>query len=151
MEKYTTEVFPDERRVEAKYIPEEVAKSMDVEFLKEYIPLAFRLIYWLLRLIPNRITEVLSMKMNCVKQLDDDFYMISIPTFKQSGPYSIGSIKLIEVKYSGMGKYLIDLINQFIEERKHKPHSSENDFLFYSHVYKLNKNKDGYKIPCGEC
>lgn len=134
MEKYTTENFPDERRVDTKYIPEEVASKMDVEFLKDEIPLAFKLIYWLLRLLPNRIMEVLSMRMNCVKKLDDDYYMISIPTFKQTGPYSLGNIKLIEVKYSGIGKYLIDLIYEFIDERKADTDSdiSDDDFLFYA-------------------
>lgn len=152
-EKYTTELYPDKRRVDAKLIPEDIAQKMDVEFLKEDVPLVFRTIYWLLRLIPNRITEVLSMKMNCLKQINDEYYMISIPTFKQSGPYSTGGIKLIEVKYTGTGQYLINLLQQFVDERKKQTNSADEDFLFYSPRVYLLKNKDftfRYSIGTGE-
>lgn len=151
MDKYITEQFPDKRRVEEKLIPEKVAEKLDVEFLKDGVPLPFKAIYWTLRLLPNRIHEVLSMKMNCVKQLDKEYFMVSIPTFKQTGPYSLGSIKLIEIKYNGIGQYYIDLLKEFIQQRKQEEFSSDDDFLFYSYRYYLIKGQDGnYRYTCSK-
>ena len=142
MDKYITEQFPDKRRINEKLIPDDVAEKLDIEFLKDDVPSAFKVIYWLLRLLPNRITEVLSMKMNCVKRINNDYYIVSIPTFKQTGPYRYGNIKLIEIKYNGIGKYLIDLINNYINERKEHENSKDDDFLFYSYRYALIKDNN---------
>ncbi len=151
MDQYITDTFPDKRRVDEKLIPEDVARRLDVEFLKDDIPLPFKVIYWTLRLLPNRIHEALSMKMNCLKQLDTEYYMVSIPTFKQTGPYRLGNIKLIEIKYSGIGQYYIDLLRSFIQQRKKESYSADDDFLFYSYRYLLMRDKDGeYHYSCGK-
>ena len=46
------------------------------------IPLQYRTVYMLLRLISNRISEVLFMSINCITYPDVDTYSISIPTQK---------------------------------------------------------------------
>lgn len=139
MEKYITPAFPSKKKVEEKYIPEEAARQLDVIFKKqENIPLAYRLIYWTLRLIPNRIMEVLSMTTNCLKQINQDTYVISIPTFKQSGPFTNGSMKLIEIKNEGIGAYYINLVQEQIKIVT-ETYMPDTDFLFYSYNYYFRK------------
>ncbi len=79
------------------------------------IPLEFRTLYWLIRSFPNRITEVLSMKRDCLKSFYSE-YVIQFPTFKQSGGYGKPVIKSIPVVYQGHGKYVIDLIKKLQEQ-----------------------------------
>lgn len=149
MDQYIMERPPDKRRIEGKLIPEEVAQKLDIIFFKDNIPLPFRVMYWSLRLIPNRIHEVLSMKMNCLKKLNSEYYIVSIPTFKQAGPYSLGNIKLIEIKYCNMGQYYIDLLKDFIKQRKNESHSVDDDFLFYAYRHQFKSNQNGeYHFSC---
>lgn len=75
------------------------------------IPLEFRTLYWLIRSFPNRVTEILSMKRDCLKTFYSE-YTIQVPTFKQSGGYERAEIKTIPVIYTGHGKYVIDLVKQ---------------------------------------
>lgn len=136
MQKFVVEKYPKRDRDETKYIPERAADRLDVIFLQQDIPLVYRTIYWLLRLVPNRITEVLSMTPNCLKRLDEGTYTITIPSFKQASPYISSDIKLIEVKYEGMGKLLVDLI---AEQRDSALSLAGDDveFLFTSQSYRL--------------
>lgn len=140
MNKFILESYP-EKTTSDKYIPDEVVKKLDLRMKQEDIPLAYKTVYWILRLIPNRITEVLSMKVNCLKQIDNNTYILSIPTFKQAGQYHKGSVKLIEIKYDGIGKYLIDLIKEQIKYTQENIKMNENNFLFYSKGYGFRKDK----------
>lgn len=141
MEKYITPEFPDENKNDEKYIPDESATKLDVIFkTQEDIPLAYRTIYWTLRLIPNRIIEVLSMTVNCLKQISDDTYILSIPSFKQSGPFATGTIKLIEIKDEGIGAYYISLLKQQIKIVT-ETYKTDTDFLFYSYNFSFYKKK----------
>ena len=101
------------RFAEEKYIPQSATKKLDDFFEDDSImmPLAFRLLYWMLRSSPNRINEVLSMRVNCISQLDD-LYFIKIPMYKQKGPTARPEIKRIPVTNVDHGKYPIDLIQQ---------------------------------------
>ena len=140
MNKFILESYP-EKTTSDKYIPDEVVKKLDLRMKQEDIPLAYKTVYWILRLIPNRITEVLSMKVDCLKQIDDNTYILSIPTFKQAGQYHKGSVKLIEIKYESMGKFLIDLIKEQIKYTQENIKINENNFLFYSKGYGFRRDK----------
>lgn len=136
MQRFVLERAPAYVKKEDKYIPDEVAGQLDVIFMKDGIPLVYRCIYWMLRLIPNRATEVLSMTVRCLKRLDADTYTLTIPSFKQSGPYVPSDIKLIEVRYEGMGKLLVDLVAAQRDEVL--AHLGENArWLFTSRAYRL--------------
>ncbi|MGN0078730.1 MAG: hypothetical protein ACI36V_08085, partial [Coriobacteriales bacterium] len=146
MQKFVLEKAPARAKKEDRYIPDEVANRLDAIFMKDdNIPLVFRCLYWMLRLIPNRATEVLSMTVRCLKQLDADTYTLTIPSFKQSGPYVPSDIKLIEVRYEGMGKHLVDLVTaQRDEVVAHLGDDAE--LLFTSRTYRLWRNpKTGEK------
>ena len=147
--KFVVEAYPEFSSDNNRYIPDEVIEKLDIRMLEEDIPLAFKLIYWLLRFIPNRITEVLSMNDKCLKKISEDSYVISIPTFKQAGSFHKGSVKLIEIKYDDVGKMLINLIEKQIQFIKEHEINNDNGFLFYSESYGYFKCDDGhykYKI-----
>ena len=64
-----------------------VMEALDLAFFDlsyEGIPLAIRLTYFLLRLIPNRISEVLSINLECLSYPDLGVFAISIPTAKET-------------------------------------------------------------------
>ncbi|WP_270607427.1 tyrosine-type recombinase/integrase [Bacillus mobilis] len=105
--------FPEKKgKPKERYIPQEVIGKWDsVMKTNTDIPLEFRTLYWLLRSFPNRITEILSMKRECIKSFYSE-YTILIPTFKQTGGYNRPEIKAIPVIYTGHGKYVIDLIRE---------------------------------------
>ena len=91
-EKRQVKRAPDKRKIHA----------LDTVFfdLQQQIPNDYRCIYLLLRLIPNRISEVLSMDINCISYPEPDVYAISIPTFKEN-PYHIPIYKTYHRKLSG--------------------------------------------------
>ena len=97
--------------VDQKYIPEYVAKHLDRVFLQEDIPLTMRCIYWLLRLIPLRISEILGMKIDCIKPFGGH-YCILIPTWKQNGGYKEPIMRVIHVNDEDMGAHLMALIRE---------------------------------------
>lgn len=136
MQKFVLEKRPAPVKKEDKYIPDEVADQLDVIFMRDDIPLVFRCAYWMLRLIPNRASEVLSMTVRCLKQLDADTYTLTVPSFKQSGPYVPSDIKLIEVKYEGMGKLLVDLVAAQRDEVVAQL-GDDAEWLFTSRTYRL--------------
>lgn len=136
MKKYILPGFPDKRKVPGKLIPEEIVAQLDFHLKTMDLPHAYRTIYWILRLIPNRIGEVLSMSNKCLKAIDNNTFVLTIPTFKQSGRFATGTLKLIEIKYEGIGKYLIDLVKQQIKSVEDNPEEG-NDFLFRSPTYRL--------------
>lgn len=135
MIKYILPPFPDKEKIDYKYIPDEVALQLDVIMKTDLIDHARKTIYWLLRLIPNRVTEVASMTVNCLKQIDESNYVLSIPTFKQSGRYATGAVKLIQIEYTGMGAYLIDLIKEQINAAKENNTEDHGNFLFCGPTY----------------
>ena len=103
--------YESHRRIDSKYIPEQTAKQLDRVFTDEHIPLHLRCIYWLLRLIPSRIGEILGMKIDCVKPFDGHF-CIFIPSWKQNGGYREPLMRVIHVNDRDMGAYLLALIRE---------------------------------------
>lgn len=117
----------------AKYIPTEVVKQFDKVMKDEThaIPNSLRLAYWMQRSFPNRITEVTSMPIDCLKPLYN-MWVIHIPTTKQNGGYITEEIKTIPVLNSGHGKYIVDLIKRVQKQTKKS--------LELYPVDKINKN-----------
>lgn len=143
MSKYIVEEYPQNSKDDAKYIPEEIVTKLDILFMKkECIPLSFKCIYWTLRLIPNRVTEALSLTINCLKQIDNNTYVLTIPTFKQSGSYYKGTVKMIEIKNEGIGAYYINLLQQQIEYTNNLDIEDKSGFLFYSPAYFMNNKNN---------
>lgn len=98
-------------RLDYKYIPDFVARQLDMVFMKETVPLHIRTVYWLLRLIPSRISEILGMEIDCLKPFDGH-YCLTIPTWKQNGGYKEPLLRIIHIHGEGIGGYLLALIRE---------------------------------------
>ena len=63
-----------------------VIESLDVLFfdLSYDIPLPIRCVYLLLRLIANRIGEILAMDCDCISYPQDEVFAVAIPTYKET-------------------------------------------------------------------
>lgn len=126
-----------------KYVPKYVIKQFDKAFKDEEIPFYMRLIYWIARSIPSRIGEVLAMNIECLKPLDDETWVIFIPTFKQNGGYKEAQIRRVYLKKKGHGKFLIDTI----EMQKSMSYNIQDELkedekgLLFAH--KVIKNRNG--------
>lgn len=117
-----------DKLIDSKYIPENVMTQLDKTFLNEEIAITYRCIYWVIRLFPSRISEVIGMEIDCLKPFDDHF-IITIPTWKQNGGYREPIKRIIHIKNAEIGSYLLKLIKEqqelslacqpFLEE-KHK-------------------------------
>lgn len=134
-----------------KYIPKEITRQYDRMMKNEElpIPLEVRTLYWLIRSFPNRITEVLSLKTNCLKTLYS-FYVLNVPTYKQNGGYDIEEIKTLPIVDSGHGKYIIDLIERMKERNRELQENNlveqqQENYLFLTDDWTL-KSKDGELI-----
>lgn len=103
--------YPAHEQKEAKFIPDSVTEQLDRIFRKDEIPLEIRVVYWVLRLIPSRVSEVLSMRIDCMKRYMGD-YVLFIPTWKQNGGHKAPIIRSIHIQNEGMGAFLIDLLGQ---------------------------------------
>ena len=125
------------KRYDAKYIPKKITKKLDIAFKDENINLKFRCIYWILRLIPSRIGEIIGMNIDCLKSFNGA-YQLFIPTWKQNGGHREPIIRTIRLEYEGMAAYLIDLIKEqqaysrSIQEYMNK---NEKDLLFSYQEY----------------
>lgn len=137
-----------------KMVPSDVLKQYDNAMRSHKVPLDLRVVYWILRTIPNRINEVLSIQRNCLKPLFNHYNFL-INTWKQNGGYLVPEVKTIPIKYQGHGKYLIDLIREQQKVSKtlsEKIESNELDdteekkkmlFLTYGYVFtELHPIKD---------
>jgi len=94
-----------------KYIPESIIAQLDAAFRDEDIPVHIRCAYWILRLIPSRINEVLAMKIDCLKPYDGHFCLF-IPTWKQNGGYFDPVMRVIHLENTGIAAKLIELIRR---------------------------------------
>ena len=99
---------------DAKFISDFVAEQLDRVFFDGDISLETRAAYWILRLIPSRISEVLSMRFDCLKRYMGN-YVLFIPTWKQNGGHKEPILRSIHIQNEGMSSYLIGLIE---EQRK---------------------------------
>jgi hypothetical protein len=102
-------------KIEGKYMPDFVCNQLDRLFYEnDNIKNQDKLAYWLMRAIPSRVTEITSMKIDCLKPaLYNDTLVILIPTWKQNGGNYQPEIRLIYIKPEGdFESYLIDLIQK---------------------------------------
>lgn len=114
-----------------KYIPEEVTQVLDDMFIgDDQIPLVHRAIYWCMRLYPNRIEEIVSMKKDCLKKISEDRYELTLPVSKTAGNVEEPEYKRFEIIYDGIGKYFVDLIQKQIEQSRAL--LPDTEFLFVS-------------------
>ena len=126
--------YESHKLIDSKYIPDDVAIQLDRAFMTQDIPLHLRCIYWLLRLIPSRISEILGMKINSVKPFDGHF-CIFIPSWKQNGGYREPIMRAIHVNNEGMGGYLLTLICEqqkaALSYQKYLPDDKRNALFAY--------------------
>lgn len=88
-----------------------MADRLDRTFKSEDIEFHLKCIYWLLRLIPSRISEILGMKIDCIKPYNGH-YVIFIPTWKQNGGHIEPMYRSIHLEREGMGGYLLELLQK---------------------------------------
>ena len=99
--------YNSHKKLDYKYIPDKVAEQLDNVFYNADIDETVRCIYWILRLIPSRISEVLNMKIDCLKPYNGH-YCLFIPSWKQNGGRKAPIMRCIHIEDEGMGRFLID-------------------------------------------
>ena len=129
--------FAGRVKLKEKYIPEEVVKQLDEVFGKEEIDHYLKCAYWILRLIPSRISEVIGMKLDCLKSYLDH-YVLFIPTWKQNGGNIEAVLRSIHIKDEGIGKMLLDVIREqqkIAESLQGKMYRDKGHLFTYQSVY----------------
>jgi site-specific recombinase XerD len=103
--------YSKQRKFDYKYIPENVALQLDHVFQKDEIALHLRCAYWLLRLIPSRVSEIVGIKTDCLKRYSGN-YVLFIPTWKQNGGRREPIMRSIHLEDTGIAEYLINLVKE---------------------------------------
>lgn len=137
--------YDSHKKHDYKYIPDTVAQQLDRVFYYEDVDETIRCVYWILRLVPSRISEVLNIKIDCLKPFDGH-YCLFIPTWKQNGGRREPIMRCIHIENEGMGGYLISLIhkqqNMSKELQKFMPENKKDALFTYRTV---NHMPDGTK------
>jgi len=124
-------------KLDSKYIPDKVAEKLDCIFRREEMDLHIRCIYWLLRLIPSRISEVLAMAIDCVKPYNGNFVLF-IPTWKQNGGNMEPVLRSVHIENTGIAGYLLDLLRAqqaaAAELQEHLPENKRGCLFTYRRV-----------------
>ena len=140
-----------QRKYDEKYIPENVANQLDYIFKKDEIDLYLRCAYWILRLIPSRISEVVGMPIECLKRFDGK-YVLFIPTWKQNGGWRKPVARSIHLEEKGIAAYLIGLIKEQQEEarqlQKHMPDNKQGALFTYRQRYLFRRKEPYYTKLC---
>jgi len=135
-----------QRKYDEKYIPEYVVNQLDHIFKRDEIELYLRCVYWVLRLIPSRIGEVVGMPIECLKRFDGKFVLF-IPTWKQNGGWRRPVTRSIHLEEKGIAAYLIALIKEQQETaralQEHMP-SNKQGALFTYRQRCLFPNREPY-------
>ena len=108
---FSSNPYSGTQKINTKYIPEYVATQLDEIFKNEGIDLYLRCIYWILRLVPSRISEVLGMSIECIKAYKDH-YVLFIPTWKQNGGNMEAVMRTIHIEDKGISRELVSLIRK---------------------------------------
>jgi len=106
---FSSSPYCRQRKYDSKYIPEYVIRQLDVIFKMDEVQLHLRCAYWLLRLIPSRISEIVGMTIDCLKHFNGK-YILFIPTWKQNGGWRKPVMRSIHLEETGIAAYLINLI-----------------------------------------
>jgi hypothetical protein len=123
---FTENPYMHYRRRSYKYIPKDICVELDKAFEDETIPVHLRCIYWVLRLIPSRINEVLGMKIECLKPYNGH-YCLFIPTWKQNGGYWEPIMRTIHLEDVGTARKLLSLIREQQELARQLQFNMEED------------------------
>lgn len=144
--------YIDCKRHAYKYIPDDVIMQLDQVFWNDEILLRFRLVYWLLRLIPSRISEILGMKIDCLKQFNGH-YQLFLPTWKQNGGHREPILRTIRLENSGIALHLINLIQEQQKEAvkiQQYLQEQEKGYLFAYRdsivLYGIPRDKSSYRL-----
>lgn len=149
---FTENPYDSHHRLDYKYIPDSVSKQLDAAFMRENMDLTIQCIYWVLRLIPSRISEVNGMKIDCLKPFNGH-YCLFIPTWKQNGGHKEPILRVIHINDEGMGGYLLNLISKQQELAKSlQPMVPENKkgalFTYRRKIFRENGSIDMTKNCC---
>ena len=104
--------FSGNIKKDSKYIPDYVVRQLDKVMKNKEVARYLYEFYWIARSIPSRASEVLGMKLNCLKPYGNDTWVVFIPTWKQNGGYEQEQLRRVYIHYKGHGKFLIDLIKE---------------------------------------
>lgn len=134
-----------------KYIPEYVVNQLDCIFKKDEIDLYLRCAYWILRLIPSRISEVVGMPIECLKRFDGK-YVLFIPTWKQNGGWRRPVTRSIHLEEKGIAAYLIRLIKEQQEAarqlQEYMPDGKQGALFTYRQRNLFRREKPYYTRLC---
>jgi integrase len=140
-----------QRRFDDKYIPESVALQLDTIFKRDEIALHLQCAYWLLRLIPSRIGEIVGMRIDCLKRFDGD-YVLFIPTWKQNGGWRAPIMRSIHLEKTGIAGYLIDLVQRqqeaALQLQDYMPDSKKGALFTYRQRYDYKRKTPYYTKLC---
>lgn len=133
----------EDRKNDDKYIPEFIINQLDTIFKDERIPVTERLLYWIPRSIPSRISEVTGMSIDCLKPSfqGKGYWVIFMPTWKQSGGYMKPEVRPIYLKEEGHGAYLINLIKEQQTIAKSLQDEVKDKGLLFTYKQKVFSNK----------
>jgi len=124
--------FSKNLRCNYKYIPNEIIQQLDKAFQQKNILRHVRCAYWIMRLIPSRINEVLGMKLDCLKPYNDH-YCLFIPTWKQNGGFFEPVLRVIHIEETGIAAMLLEFIREqqkFAESIQEELRESQRGYLF---------------------
>lgn len=140
-----------QRKYYEKYIPEDIVNQLDHIFKKDEIDLYLRCAYWILRLIPSRISEVVGMPIECLKRFDGK-YVLFIPTWKQNGGWHRPVTRSIHLEEKGVVAYLIRLIKEQQEAARrlqgYMPDNKQGALFTYRQRYLFRKGEPYYTRLC---
>ncbi len=140
-----------QRKYYEKYIPEDIVNQLDRIFQTNKIDLYLRCAYWLLRLIPSRISEVVGMPIECLKQFNGK-YVLFIPTWKQNGGWLRPVTRSIHLEEKGIAAYLIALIKEqqgaARQLQDYMPDNKRDALFTYRQRYLFRKGEPYYTRLC---
>ena len=140
-----------QKKFNEKYIPEKVIMQLDEVFRKDEIALHWRCAYWLLRLIPSRIGEIVGMRIDCLKRFNGD-YVVFIPTWKQNGGWNEPVMRSIHLENTGIAGYLISLIQEQQKAarqlQQYMPEDKKNALFTYRQRYDREGKPPYYTKLC---
>lgn len=132
---FTITPFLECKRFDRKYIPEEIANQLDAIFKSDDIPLHLQCAYWVLRLIPSRIGEIVGMRIDCLKRYNGH-YVLFIPTWKQNGGRREPILRSIHLEDTGIAGFLIELVKKqqsVAQSLQDRMPDNQKDALFTYH------------------
>ena len=124
---------PAERRRAPDKCVVDALDKLFFDFSNGEIPQVFRLAYFLLRLIPNRISEILAMNLECLSYPDVGLFAISIPNWKETplhipiySKYTFSMNGIVESAFYKLVRQQQDSIRQYARQE-----TQDTDYLLY--------------------